>query len=124
MKKLIVVAAVTIATLTSAKAGVNGDSTLVANTPHTIAALTQTSVDHFQAEVNENTVTLSWEITGADSNEEVEISLINLEGKIVYQINTNGYSSAIDLDSDIAPGIYMVQMRVGSVQRTKRLVIR
>ncbi|TRX60747.1 T9SS type A sorting domain-containing protein [Fulvivirga sp. M361] len=117
IKKLIVVAAVSMASLTSAQADVNGDSTLVSNTQHTVAALTQTSLDHFQAEINENTDTLSWEIAGVDNNEEVEISLINLEGKTVYQINAGGYSSTVNLDSNIAPGIYMVQMRAGSVQK-------
>ena len=100
-----------IVSLTSVKA--NADS------------LTQpTSVKHFQAEAKENTITLTWEITGTDSTEEVVINITNLEGTVVYETTAKGYSSTLALDGEVEAGVYMAQISVGNVQKTKRVVIR
>ncbi len=103
-----------IVSVSSAKANINGDSTVTA----------QTAVNYFQAETNENTVTLTWEITGTDKTLKVGINIMNLAGEMVYQAKTNGYSSTVTLDDSIKPGIYMAQISAGNIQRTKRLVIR
>ncbi len=100
-----------IVSLTSVKANVN--------------SLTQpTSVEHFQAEANENIITLTWEITSADSTEEVVINITNLEGTVVYETTSKGYASTLALDGKAEAGVYMAQISIGNVQKTKRLVIR
>ncbi|WP_185154105.1 T9SS type A sorting domain-containing protein [Fulvivirga sp. M361] len=119
MKKLIVAATVIIASLTAAKADIRENSSAVS----TKVTLTQTVVNHFQAEANNNIVTLTWELTDANSNKEVEISIMNLEGATVYQTKATGSSSTIALDSNVPSGVYMVQISTGNVQRTKRIVI-
>ncbi|TRX44669.1 hypothetical protein FNH22_31750 [Fulvivirga sp. M361] len=65
MKNILIVAALIIVSLTSANANVNS------LTP-------PTSVEHFQAEANENTITLTWEINSTDSNEEIVINILSV----------------------------------------------
>ncbi|TRX47186.1 T9SS type A sorting domain-containing protein [Fulvivirga sp. M361] len=111
MKNILIVTALMIVSLTSANANVN--------------SLTQpTSVEHFQAEAREKTITLTWEITGTDSTEEVVINITNLEGTVVYESTAKGYSSTLSLDGKVKAGVYMAQISVGNVQKTKRVVIR
>ncbi|TRX58765.1 T9SS type A sorting domain-containing protein [Fulvivirga sp. M361] len=111
MKNILIIAALMIVSLTSVKANVN--------------SLTQpTSVEHFQAEAKENTITLTWEITGTDSTEEVVINITSLEGTVVYETTAKGYSSTLALDGKMEAGIYMAQISVGNVQKTKRVVVR
>ena len=83
-----------------------------------------TTVEQFQAEAKENTITLTWEITATDSTEEVVINITNLEGTVVYETTATGYTSTLALDGQLEAGVYMAQISVGNVQKTKRVVIR
>ena len=88
-------------------------------------SLTQsTTVEHFQAEAKENTITLTWEITATNSTEEVVINITNLEGTVVYETTGKGYAATLELDDKVEAGVYMAQISVGNVQKTKRIVIR
>ncbi|TRX48932.1 T9SS type A sorting domain-containing protein [Fulvivirga sp. M361] len=111
MKNILIVAALMIVSVSTVKANVNS------LTP-------PTSVEHFQAEAKENTITLTWEIAGTDSTEEVVINITNLEGTVVYETTAKGYAATLALDGKLEAGVYMAQISVGNVQKTKRVVIR
>ncbi|TRX44673.1 hypothetical protein FNH22_31740, partial [Fulvivirga sp. M361] len=101
MKNILIIAALMIVSLSTVKANPN--------------SLTQpTTVEQFQAEAKESTITLTWEITGTDSTEEVVINITNLEGTVVYETTAKGYSSTLALDGNVKAGVYMAQISVGN----------
>ncbi len=90
-----------------------------------VNSLTQhTPVEHFQAEAKENTITLTWEISSTDSTEDVVINITNLEGTVVYETTAKGHAATLALDGKLEAGVYMAQISVGNVQKTKRVVVR
>lgn len=132
MKK-VVVAVMMVMILGSANAYVNGGSTLVVSAHQTGLAQYaqhQTSVNYYNAGPSENTITFNKVsnrvievVTKIDNKETLEINIIDMAGTTVYETTTKDYYTTIMLDESIAPGIYMIQIDAGKVQKTKRLVI-
>lgn len=62
-------------------------------------------------------------ITGADSDEKVSINVVSIAGEIIYNEEVSGHFSTISLDKDVKPGIYMIQVSSGNLQKSKRLAL-
>ena len=62
-------------------------------------------------------------ISSVRDNEKVEIIIVGLEGNIAYEGAVSDHNATIALDDDVQPGVYMVQLNTGNIQKTKRIVI-
>ena len=65
------------------------------------------------------------EVTAESADyDQADFTIINLEGNIVYKGKLTGSTTKIALNDTLKPGTYMLQVNAGSIQKTKRLVIR
>ncbi len=62
-------------------------------------------------------------LTGADDKESIDLKIFNLQGHIIHKSKLSGYASSIPLRDNVRSGVYMVQVTVGNVQKTARLIV-
>ena len=61
--------------------------------------------------------------TGADEQEIVDVKIFDTHGHLLQEDELSGYTSSITLQNRLYPGVYLVQVTAGHVQRMMRLNI-
>lgn len=80
--------------------------------------------DKTKISLNPNPATniLNVSLAGFDTNEDYELSIIGINGTLIRTINETGNNTQLDI-SDMAPGIYYIQVRADGIVSFDKLVI-
>ena len=133
MRKVVVVVMM-IVSAGVAKANVQGDSTVFASNQFELSSFiggdnSLTTDNSFtEKEIHVSSAVSAGKrminvITGTN-DAQVDVMVVSLEGDVVYEGKVKGYTSTIELGNDVEPGMYMVQLSTGNIQKTKQLIVR